>query len=196
MGPISALDSVFTKFFTLRGRASRSEYWWFALMSFVILLAAIAGDVFLFDPSKPISINPMSYFSLMWILITIIPNFTVSIRRLHDSGKSGAYYFVLFVPFVGSIIFLILMCLPSDHNQNHWGSPPFGPRGSQYDGHDIGHVGLVPKVKKAHNPYAGYALLDQARTEPTPEMLAARKEAVSQLYQTRVLGRKSTETPA
>lgn len=193
MGPIAALDSVFTKFFSVRGRASRSEYWWFVFMRVVILFAAIAGDLLLFDPNAPVSLNPLSYFSGMWILITIIPSFTVAIRRLHDTGRSGLYYFTQGVPLVGGLLFLILMCLDSERGDNLYGPPPFGPRGSTYSGVsdiDLGIAQIAPQKPVKHNPYAGYAYLDRADEAPSPEMIAARKEAVSELYRTRVLGQK------
>ena len=195
MGPIAALDSVFTKYFTLRGRAPRSEYWWFVVMQFVILWVAVAGDLWLLDPSGPISLNPLSYFTGVWMLITVIPQFTCAIRRLHDSGRSGIYYLVTFVPFIGWLWFLILMCLDSERGDNIYGPPPFGPRGSTYRGlsdADLGIAQITPQRDIKHNPYAGYALLDQARQEPTPEMIAARKAQVSELYRTRVLGQKPT----
>ena len=196
MGPIGALDSVFSKYFTIRGRASRSEYWWFVLMYTIILCFAIWGDLIFFDPTKPMSLNPFAYFTGAWMIVTIIPHFTVTVRRLHDSGKAGYWYLVILLP-LGGLILLVLMLLPSDYGDNAYGQAPFGPRGSQYQGHDISNPGLPVKHKAAEpsNPYAGYALLDQMRAGPTPEMIAARKEAVSALYKQRVLGQAPDPEP-
>lgn len=197
MGPFSALDSVFTKYFSFKGRASRSEYWWYQLMYFIILIAAFSFDVYLFDPNAPVSLNPLSYFTSFWLLANIVPNLTVSVRRLHDSGKSGLFWLVLFIPFIGSILFIILMVLESDHRDNIYGPPPFGTRGSGYAGNDLDDVSLTGRgtAQAKGNPYAAYAYLDQARQQPSAEMIAARKEEVRSLYQTRVLGKAPPPVP-
>lgn len=196
MGPFAALDSVMSKYFTMRGRASRSEYWWYQLMYTVIMIAAVFFDLYLFDPNAPVSYNPLSYFTTFWLFANIIPQITCAVRRLHDSGKSGFAYFVLLVPFIGSLLFLILMVLPSDYSDNAYGPPPFGPRGSRYSGNDPDDVSLTGRSTQAnHNPYAAYAHLDLARREPTPEMIAARKEQVHALYQSRVLGKTPPPVP-
>jgi len=88
------------------------------------------------------------------------------------------------------------MCMDSDHRDNAYGPPPFGQRGSSYRGLSDNGLGKANGAeRKPHNPYAGNALLDRAQEEPTPEMIAARKEAVSELYRTRVLGQKPTPQP-
>ncbi len=191
MGPFAALDSVMSKYFTMKGRASRSEYWWYTLMFFVILAAALAFDVYLYDPFAPVSLNPLSYFTSFWLIANFIPQFCVTIRRLHDSGKSGFWYLINFVPF-GWVVMFIFMVLPSDYRDNEFGPPPFGMRGSGYQGHDLDDVSLTgrPTPAKPHNPYAAYGRMERARQPATPEMIAARKEEVTSLYQQRVLGRK------
>ncbi len=192
MGPFAALDSVMTKYFTLKGRAPRSEFWWYTLMYFIILVAAFCFDMYLYDPFEPVSLNPFAYFTSFWLIVNIIPNFTVSIRRLHDSDKSGLWYLILFVPAVGGLVFFVLMVLPSDARDNMYGPPPLGPRGSRYAGHDLDDVSLTGRAApaKPHNPYAAYANLERSRQAPTPEMIAARKEQVSALYKQRILGQK------
>lgn len=191
MGPFAALDSVMSKYFTLRGRAPRSEYWWYFLMYFIILMAALTFDAYLYDPSKPVSLNPFSYFTTFWLIINVIPQFAVTIRRLHDSDKSGFWYLIVLVPF-GSIVMFVFMVLPSDPRDNAYGPPPLGPRGSSYAGHDPSQPSLTGNktTPAAHNPYAAYAALDRARQPASPEMIAARKEQVTALYQQRVLGQK------
>ncbi len=192
MGPFAALDSVMSKYFTLKGRAQRSEYWWYQLMYFIILIAALSFDAYLYDPFQPISLNPFAYFTSCWLLVNIIPHFTVTVRRLHDTDKSGFWWLIGIVPF-GWIVLLVFMILPSDPRENSYGPPPFGPLGSTYAGHDLNDVSLTGNrqaTSKPHNPYAAYANLERARQPASPELIAARKEQVSALYQQRVLGNK------
>jgi uncharacterized membrane protein YhaH (DUF805 family) len=183
MGPIAAVDSVISNYFSLKGRASRSEFWWWSLVQSIGLLAAIAADVALSDPAH-LSMNPMSYATVIVALFTVIPNFTVAIRRLHDTGRTGAWYLILFVP-VGSLVLLIFMLLPSQYDDNIYGPPPFGRRRSDYSGET---EGLIPSHRTArHNPYASYALLDKVDRVATPEMQAARKAQINEYYRTKVM---------
>jgi len=62
-------------------------------------------------------------FSL-YVLGTLIPIVALSVRRLHDIGKSGWWYFIQFVPLIGSIWFLILMVTDSQPGSNQYGSNP------------------------------------------------------------------------
>lgn len=197
MGPFGAIDSVYSKFFTLKGRASRSEYWWFMLFYYVMAIVAFTADVYLYDPTLPPTLNPFAYFTSFWLLANIIPQFTVTIRRLHDSGKSGFWWLVVFIPAIGGLILFVLMVLDSEHNENYYGPPPFGPRGTRYAGNDLDDVSLTGQTsgRTSHNPYAAYAYLDQANRPPSAEAVAARKEEIRNLYQTRVLGKAPPPVP-
>ena len=49
---------------------------------------------------------------------------SVSIRRLHDIGKSGWYYIISFIPFVGGILMIVAMCIEGQPHTNQWGTNP------------------------------------------------------------------------
>lgn len=197
MGPFAAVDSVFTKYFTMRGRASRSEFWWYSLIQGFVMIACIIGDFVLFDPEAVIG-NPFALmmFTLTWILITLVPNFTVAIRRLHDTGRSGMWYLINMVPIIGPFLYLFFLCLPSERDDNIYGQPPNGG-GGVYS--RLGSSSLefsnssVPKTgkTKASNPLAGYALLHQEPETRSAERVAAQKAEVKDYYRTHVLGRAS-----
>lgn len=97
MGPISAIGSVLSKYFQIRGRASRSEFWWWSLAQFFGLLACISVDLALYDPATT-QIGFFSFVTPVYVLGTLIPNFTVTIRRLHDIGRSGLWYLISICP--------------------------------------------------------------------------------------------------
>lgn len=119
-----AIKRAFSKYCCFSGRASRSEYWWFVLfnwlvcMCIVILFGLLAGD----DPYA--SDNAFSTIWLIWWLVVLLPYLGLCWRRLHDIDKSGNYFSVTFVPFVGGIIWLIWMCKPSDIWANDYGDVP------------------------------------------------------------------------
>jgi len=80
---------VFKKYATFKGRASRSEYWWYLLFaSLIALLGAVIANTLYGDPSE------LTLFDIVWLLI-FLPGLAVGIRRLHDVNKSGWWLFFL-----------------------------------------------------------------------------------------------------
>lgn len=185
MGPFKALDSVFSNYATFKGRAPRSEYWWFQLMNLLILTCAIIGDLYLLDPYATPSLNPFAYFTGFWLIVTFIPSIAVTVRRLHDAGYSGLWYLLYFVPF-GSLVVLIMTLIPSEPNANVYGQPPFGGGGSTYGSRGLDDPHIIKKPVKA-DPYAPYAALERARQPKSAEMIAAQKQEVNDYFRERVL---------
>jgi uncharacterized membrane protein YhaH (DUF805 family) len=123
--------------FRLRGRASRSEYWWWMLANVIVLgttqlliPALVSGKTpqptllvgpfgsWLFAniellslpgteaPSSPLA-SIFLLFAGLWIIITVVPGFTVAVRRLHDSNMSGLWALLALVP-IGTFVLLLL----------------------------------------------------------------------------------------
>ena len=109
-----SLSTCFKKYFVIQGRASKSEFWWFQL-----LWSASFFIMFIFEGSEPVA-----YFFYGIIVIIFIPLFTVGVRRLHDTGKSGFYYFWSLVPFIGSLIVLAFMLGDGTKGRNQYGDNP------------------------------------------------------------------------
>lgn len=112
------------------GRSRRKEYWYFALFNFIVILALIVVAAVLggFNSNQTGGINPAAMpFFILYIVYAIaifIPSLAVSVRRLHDIGKSGWWFFINFIPYAGGIWFLVLMCLDSKPGPNQWGPNP------------------------------------------------------------------------
>jgi uncharacterized membrane protein YhaH (DUF805 family) len=97
------------KYATFDGRARRSEYWWFALASFVIGL--ITGFI-------PV---------VGWLvsLALICPSIGVAVRRLHDVGKSGWWFLLVLVPLVGALVLIFFFYIKdSEPGANQYGPNP------------------------------------------------------------------------
>tara|TARA_Y100000817_G_scaffold264812_1_gene220339 strand:- start:90 stop:461 length:372 start_codon:yes stop_codon:yes gene_type:complete len=109
-----SISTCFKKYFVIQGRASKSEFWWFQL-----LWSASFFIIFIFEGSEPVA-----YFFYGIIVIIFIPLFTVGVRRLHDTGKSGFYYFWSLVPFIGSLIVLAFMLGDGTKGRNQYGDNP------------------------------------------------------------------------
>lgn len=170
MGPIRAVISCYVNILNFSGRARRAEYWWFFLFLLVvgtgIQIAATASmlrdPAFLAATQDPqglqvwlkqnediyltLGIGTLAYFLLAWL-----PQLSVTIRRLHDTDRSGWFIFmpfvvsvgavfaaifvglgfgeggtpllmlILAVPLIANIWFLVVLCLPGTHGPNRFG---------------------------------------------------------------------------
>ena len=100
------------------GRASRSEYWIFALIFMLIYGVLYALDYALFG----IGPTGIGFVSSIVYLIHLVPALAVLIRRLHDVDRSGWWLLISFVPLIGGIWLLVLLCM-----RGSWGPNRFGP---------------------------------------------------------------------
>ncbi|WP_293671942.1 DUF805 domain-containing protein, partial [uncultured Parabacteroides sp.] len=109
------------KYSVHEGRASRVEFWvfFFYYMFFLIV-------TFVIDTLLGTTIGDSSYgvFSTLYAILTIIPSIAISVRRLHDIGKSGWYYLWNFVPYIGWLYLLILLSKKGICGYNEYGSDP------------------------------------------------------------------------
>lgn len=115
-------NEFFGKYAQFNGRTDRRTFWLTVLgvfilvfvVSFIIgLIGSAAGD------SSALS-TIMKF--LLWILelCIIVPSIALSVRRLHDINKSGWWYLISLVPFVGSIVLIVFYCLPSENQGNNY----------------------------------------------------------------------------
>lgn len=114
---------VAQKYATFSGRARRSEYWYYTLFSFLVSLAASIVGGALFVHSE----GDVNILSALASIALFLPGLGVAIRRLHDIGKSGWWYLIALVPFIGWIVLLVFMCRDSDRGPNQFGPSPKYP---------------------------------------------------------------------
>ncbi len=170
MSPMQSLASVMRNYTSMEGRASRSEYWWFFLLSMVLVIGVLIVEVFLALDTLARGEEPGMLLGIPTTVVALfflVPSITVSVRRLHDINKSGLWYFITFVPAIGWIVFLILMVIPSDEARNSFGHPP---------GSDARPQGNA------------YATLYKPDAEEAAELKANRKSEISDYYRKHVLG--------
>ena len=109
------------RYFEFSGRSTRMQYWMFSLMSFVVVVAAIFADAALMN--LPVGPGSWGGLTLFAVFFHVIPGVTVTVRRLHDSGRAGWWYLISLIPF-GSLLLLVWMCWPSDEYGNDYGDHP------------------------------------------------------------------------
>jgi uncharacterized membrane protein YhaH (DUF805 family) len=100
------------KYADFNGRASRSEYWWFALFSFLVYMGTMVLSGGIMDDTGNISSTGAIMFLLV-VFALLLPTVAVTVRRLHDINQSGWWYLLVLIPYIGGIILMILMILPA-----------------------------------------------------------------------------------
>jgi uncharacterized membrane protein YhaH (DUF805 family) len=110
--------AVLKKYAVFKGRATRSEYWFFVLFNFIIsivlgIVANLIGDVW-------------NILGMVYGLFVLLPGLGVLVRRLHDVGKSFWMIFVSLIPIIGIIWLFVLMVTDSNPGENKYGSNPKG----------------------------------------------------------------------
>lgn len=110
---------VLNQYFDFNGRARRKEYWMFTLFTFIISWSCSLLDTIF-------GIYIFSIISLVISLLLFIPALAVLVRRLHDTGKSGWYFCVVFIPIAGVIWLIVLLCMEGEGRPNKWGQNPKG----------------------------------------------------------------------
>lgn len=117
---------VFENYANFNGRARRSEYWYFILAQVLIFLIIIGLGISLgsFLDNADDAFFVAFGFCGLYFLAILIPYLALVVRRLHDIGKSGWFYFIRFVPFIGGIWILVLMCTEGNFGLNNYGPDP------------------------------------------------------------------------
>ena len=103
------------------GRARRTEYWMFALFNLIFFIVAMVIDNI---AKTTIEGLPYGLFYFLYSLAVLIPGLAVSVRRLHDVGKSGWMLLIALIPLIGVIWLLVLMFTDSQFGENQYGTNP------------------------------------------------------------------------
>ena len=156
----AALARFWKKGLTFTGRASRSEYWFGYLASVVpFVVLYIFSGITAFSYSTMGFSTFLLFVAVLYGLATMVPILAATVRRLHDAGYSGAYYFVGFIPIVGGILLLVLLAQESK------------PDGARFD--VPGTVSHVAPVSIAPPPAPAYGPPPAAAAAPVPPPPAA-----------------------
>jgi uncharacterized membrane protein YhaH (DUF805 family) len=113
-----AILRCFAQYAGFRGRAPLAEFWWFAFLQGAAFFGAV-----LVSGIEPKSSSAAATFWLWWLLLTFVPGWAVTVRRLHDVRRSGWNSLWWFTG-IGALVVLILAAFPSDVSpSNPWGPP-------------------------------------------------------------------------
>jgi uncharacterized membrane protein YhaH (DUF805 family) len=115
------LDAL-KKYAEFSGRARRKEYWMFALFNAIILVAIVVFTLVIASMDESLSMIG-GLLIIVYSLATLLPGLAVAVRRLHDTGRSGWWFLIAFVPF-GGIVLLVFTVQDSAPGENQYGKNP------------------------------------------------------------------------
>jgi uncharacterized membrane protein YhaH (DUF805 family) len=116
MGFGEAVSVCFKKSVVWEGRAPRAEYGWFELAQLLIIVAALIID----------QIIGTGFIYIIAVIALILPSIAVLIRRLHDTDRSGWWFWIMILPIIGSIVILVFTLIAGDEGDNKYGPNPYG----------------------------------------------------------------------
>ncbi len=112
---------VLKKYAVFNGRARRKEYWMFVLINLIVSIALGVVDGVLGTLSVE---TGMGLLGGIYSLAVLIPSIAVSIRRLHDTGRSGWWLLLAFIPLVGAIVLIVFFAMEGHAEENEHGANP------------------------------------------------------------------------
>lgn len=116
-----SVKTCFQKYVTFKGRARRSEYLWFCLLNFIAGIVTVVLDYQMGTINIELGLGALSG---LYSLIVFLPGLAVSVRRLHDTGHSGWYYLLTFIPILGALFLLYFFVSDSAPEENRYGKSP------------------------------------------------------------------------
>ncbi|WP_332773721.1 DUF805 domain-containing protein [Phenylobacterium sp.] len=126
------------KYAQFSGRARRKEYWMFVLLIvlieilFYVLMGILgAGPMMAGDPTA--GLNPAAGLVMLAFCVVLlglfIPSLAVTVRRLHDTNRSGWWVLIALIPFLGGLVLLVFSLLDGTPGDNRFGPDPKGREG-------------------------------------------------------------------
>lgn len=113
--------TVLKKFSKFSGLSRMSEYWVFTFMNFIFTVFAILLDNLIGTTLPPL---PFGVISIVYSLVVILPGNAVFVRRMHETGKSGWYILLSFIPIIGAVWLWALCITEGTKGVNEYGTDP------------------------------------------------------------------------
>ena len=114
---------VLRKYGTFEGRARRKEYWMFALINAIICVVLSTVATMMMHGSTRSAL--IAYVVILaYCLLILLPSLAVVVRRLHDTDRSGWWFWIQLVPLIGGIVLLVFTVLDGTPGSNQYGPSP------------------------------------------------------------------------
>lgn len=132
MGFVEAIQAGFNNYANFSGRATRPEYWWWFLFSWIVsIIAQILDGATRVGPvgTQTAAGTFVGIISIIVGLALLIPSWSVLVRRLHDTDRSGWWWLIGIIPIIGWIVLIVFLASPGTPGPNRYGPSPYGPLG-------------------------------------------------------------------
>jgi len=166
MGFFRAVGRSYANMLNFSGRACRAEFWWFVLFQFLAIFGATFSLIMLVSTNPQwaaqfqdvsrnqgdwaVFLNPvMAWWTAGYIVLIWLPATASIVRRLHDTNRSGGWYFIQLVPLIGAIWLLVLLLLPGTHGSNRFGPDTVPDRKRRLPVHPAFDQPLNPRDRAA-----------------------------------------------
>jgi uncharacterized membrane protein YhaH (DUF805 family) len=135
-GLFEAIGICFSKYAVFTGRAGRSEFWWWSLFQFLVAAAfdamVIPQQLHDLESAATTGVMPtldtthatVQLIGSLFSLLLLLPTVAVTVRRLHDIGKSGWWYVFGIIPLLGWFTMLLWLCRKGTEGSNRFGTNP------------------------------------------------------------------------
>ena len=123
------LDTIKNRYAKFDGRATRSEYWYFILFYFILALIVSLVDILVINPMLGLTPEQAQQGGILQIIVglgLLIPTLALTIRRLHDIGKSGWWFLIALIPIIGALALIYFYVQDSQVGSNLYGENPKG----------------------------------------------------------------------
>lgn len=119
---------VLKQYADFSGRARRTEFWMFVLVSVLIsivlaIVDTMIGTATVYGDGSMVTFSP-GILGGLYSLAVLIPSIAVTVRRLHDTDRSGWWFLIQLIPLVGAIVLLVFVCLEGTRGPNRFGVDP------------------------------------------------------------------------
>lgn len=147
---------IWKRYAEFGGRSRRAEYWFAFLFNMLFQFLFVGVGMMLlpimlagFSPAAAIFTQLVSVAVLgIYSIAVLIPSFAVTIRRLHDTGRSGWNFLFGFIPIVGAILLIVWLAQEGEPGTNRWGSNPRTREWGETD--ENPHVDIYIQAKEAN----------------------------------------------
>ena len=114
---MTAVRTCLSKYVGFSGRARRSEFWYFFLFTFLVGVVTTALDRVLGTDFS----TGGGLLNSLGSLVLVLPSLAVAVRRMHDTGRSGWWLLIGFIPIVGWILLIVWYCTDTEPGDNQYG---------------------------------------------------------------------------
>jgi uncharacterized membrane protein YhaH (DUF805 family) len=116
VGLVEAIKMGFKGYVVWNARSTRPEFWWWVLFVVIVAIVALILDSVIFGTET----GGFGPIYLIAALVLLLPNISLIVRRLHDTDRTGWWYWIALIPIVGGIVLLVFMLLSSTQGPTRW----------------------------------------------------------------------------